>query len=145
VSGVAPDHLQSPCTTAKYYIRSELKQFGKYLTGIQFVCFFICCCCFSYDNIIVNGISKCLIVDAAELLLRVYDTDINRLLGNAKVQNLSTLSINSPIKGYQSVFTNKGDKLGEVFIALRLILPESKSIVDDSLLIYVTRMFVFST
>jgi hypothetical protein len=42
------------------------------------------------------------------------------------VQNLSTLSINNPIKGYQSIFTNKGDKLGEVFVSLRLLLPGSK-------------------
>ena len=33
ISGTLPDLRQQPSTTAKYYIRSELKQFGKYLTG----------------------------------------------------------------------------------------------------------------
>ena len=33
IAGTVPDHRQVPSTTAKYYIRSELKQFGKYLTG----------------------------------------------------------------------------------------------------------------
>ena len=42
------------------------------------------------------------------------------------MQNLSTLSVNNPIKGYQSIFTNKGDKLGEVFVSLRLLMPGSK-------------------
>ena len=37
VSGVPTDHRQQPSTTAKYYIRSELKQFGKYLTGVILV------------------------------------------------------------------------------------------------------------
>ncbi|CAF4347571.1 unnamed protein product, partial [Adineta steineri] len=93
VSGIAPSSSHQPSTTAKYYIRSELKQFTKYLT------------------------------DAAELVLKVLDSDNNRLIGTAKVQNLSTLSINNPIKGYQSIFTNKGDKLGEVFVSLRIFLP----------------------
>ena len=66
-------------------------------------------------------------LDASELVLRVYDGDLNRFLGTAKVHNLSTLSINNPIKGYQSIFTNKGDKLGEVLVALRLMLPGCKS------------------
>jgi hypothetical protein len=56
----------------------------------------------------------------------VHDSESNRLIGTAKVQNLSTLSINNPIKGYQSLFTNKGDKLGEVFVPLRLFLPGRK-------------------
>ncbi len=64
-------------------------------------------------------------LDAAELVLKVLDSETNRLIGTAKVQNLSTLSINNPIKGYQSVFTNKGDKLGEVFVSLRIFLPGS--------------------
>lgn len=66
-------------------------------------------------------------LDAAELVLRILDSETNRLIGTTKVQNLSTLSINNPIKGYQSIFTNKGDKLGEVFVSLRLFLPGSKS------------------
>ncbi|CAF3575312.1 unnamed protein product [Rotaria sordida] len=93
VCGTSPSPSQQPSTTAKYYIRSDLKQFARYLT------------------------------DAAELVLKVFDSETNRLIGIAKVQNLSLLSINSPIKGYQSIFTNKGDKLGEVFVLLRLILP----------------------
>ncbi|CAF2487401.1 unnamed protein product [Rotaria sp. Silwood2] len=93
ISGASPDHRQQPSTTAKYYIRSELKQFSKYL------------------------------IDAAELVLKVYDTDTNRMIGTAKVKNLSTLSINNPIKGYLPIFSNKGDKLGELLIALRLLLP----------------------
>ncbi|CAF1190222.1 unnamed protein product [Rotaria sordida] len=92
ISGVSLDHRQQPSTTAKYYIRSELIQFSKYL------------------------------IDAAELVLKVYDTDTNRMIGTVKVKNLSTLSINNPIKGYLPIFSNKGDKLGELFIALRLLL-----------------------
>jgi hypothetical protein len=33
VSGTSPSPSQQPSTTAKYYVRSELKQFAKYLTG----------------------------------------------------------------------------------------------------------------
>lgn len=33
VSGVSSASNQTPSTTAKYYIRSELKQFARYLTG----------------------------------------------------------------------------------------------------------------
>ena len=58
-------------------------------------------------------------------MLRVYDGELNRLLGTAKVQHLSTLNINNPIKGYQSIFTAKGEKIGEVLVALRMILPGS--------------------
>ncbi|CAF2632795.1 unnamed protein product [Rotaria sp. Silwood2] len=93
VSGTSPSPSQQLSTTAKYYIRSDLKQFARYLT------------------------------DAAELVLKVFDSETNRLIGIAKVQNLSLLSISSPIKGYQSIFTNKGEKLGEIFVLLRLILP----------------------
>jgi hypothetical protein len=39
---------------------------------------------------------------------------------------LSTLSINNSIKGYLPIFSSKGDKLGELFVALRLLLPGSK-------------------
>jgi hypothetical protein len=35
ISGIPPDHRQQPSTTAKYYIRSELKHFSKYLTGFE--------------------------------------------------------------------------------------------------------------
>jgi hypothetical protein len=66
-------------------------------------------------------------LDASELALRVLDSETNRLLGTAKVQSLSILSINNPIKGYQSIFTAKGDKLGEIFVSLRIFLPGSKS------------------
>ncbi|CAF0800277.1 unnamed protein product [Rotaria sp. Silwood1] len=93
ISGASPDHRQQPSTTAKYYIRSELRQFSKYL------------------------------IDAAELVLKVYDTDTTRMIGTVKVKNLSTLSINNPIKGYVPIFSNKSDKLGELLIALRLLLP----------------------
>ncbi|CAF0752136.1 unnamed protein product [Didymodactylos carnosus] len=88
-----PDHRQKPCTTAKYYIRSEMKQFSKYLT------------------------------DAAELVLKILDSDTNRLLGIVKVQHLSTLNINNPIKGYLPIFTTKGEKLGDLFVTIRIILP----------------------
>ncbi|CAF0935186.1 unnamed protein product [Adineta steineri] len=93
ISGTKSDHRQQPNITVKYYIRSDLKQFSKYLT------------------------------DAAELLLKVCDADNNRIIGTVKVQNLSILSINNPIKGYQPIFSNKGDKLGELFVSLRLFLP----------------------
>ncbi|CAM4925264.1 unnamed protein product [Rotaria socialis] len=93
VSGAAPLPSHQPSSTGKYYIRSELKQFSRYLT------------------------------DAAELVLKVHDSESNRMIGIAKVQNLSLLTINNPIKGYQSIFTNKGEKLGEIFIALRIVLP----------------------
>jgi hypothetical protein len=77
-------------------------------------------------NFPFENISFCFTyLDAAELVLKVLDSETNRLIGTAKVQNLSTLSINNPIKGYQSVFTNKGDKLGEVFVSLRMFLPGS--------------------
>ncbi|CAF0929940.1 unnamed protein product, partial [Didymodactylos carnosus] len=93
ISGALPDYRQKPCTTAKYYVRSEMKQFSKYLT------------------------------DATELVLKVFDTDTNRLLGIVKVQNLSTLNINNPIKGYSPIFTNKGEKLGDLFVSIRILLP----------------------
>ncbi|CAF3248775.1 unnamed protein product [Rotaria socialis] len=94
ISGTSPDHHhQQPSTTVKYYIRCELRQFSKYL------------------------------IDAAELVLKVYDTDANRMIGTAKVKNLSTLSTSNPIKGYLSVFSNKGDKLAELLVALRIFLP----------------------
>ena len=35
ISDVSFDHRQQPSTTAKYYVRSELKQFSKYLTGFN--------------------------------------------------------------------------------------------------------------
>ncbi|CAF3922254.1 unnamed protein product [Rotaria magnacalcarata] len=93
ISGTSPDHHQQPSTTVKYYIRCELRQFSKYL------------------------------IDAAELVLKVYDTDASRMIGTAKVKNLSTLSTNNPIKGYLPVFSNKGDKLAELLVALRIFLP----------------------
>ncbi len=65
-------------------------------------------------------------IDAVELVLKVSDTDTNRILGNVKIQNLSTLSISNSIKGYHPIFSNKGDKLGELFVSLRLFLPGSK-------------------
>ncbi|CAF1106445.1 unnamed protein product [Rotaria sp. Silwood1] len=108
VSGTSPSPSQQPSTTAKYYIRSELKQFSRYLT------------------------------DAAELVLKVLDSETNRLIGIAKVQNLSLLSINSPIKGYQSIFTNKGEKLGEVFVLLRLVLPGTHDSNENLTVISVT-------
>ena len=64
--------------------------------------------------------------DAAELVLKIFDTDTNCMVGTVKVQNLSTLSINNPIKGYLPIFSNKGDKLGELFVSLRLFLPEGE-------------------
>lgn len=67
-----------------------------------------------------------LILDASELVLRVVDTETNRVLGTVKIQNLSTLSTNDSIKGYHPIFSNKGDKLGELFVSLRLFLPGRK-------------------
>ncbi|UJR25905.1 hypothetical protein I4U23_007253 [Adineta vaga] len=93
ITGTKPDHRQQPSTTVKYYIRSDLNQFSKYLT------------------------------DAAELLLKVHDGETNRVIGTVKVSNLSSLSIDNSIKGYISIFSNKGDKLGELFVSLRLFLP----------------------
>ncbi|CAF1141894.1 unnamed protein product [Adineta ricciae] len=93
IIGAASSLSQQLSTTAKYYIRSELKQFAKYL------------------------------IDASDLVLKVFDSESNRLIGTAKVQNLSTLSVNNPIKGFHSIFTSKGDKLGEVFVLLRIYLP----------------------
>jgi len=65
-------------------------------------------------------------IDAAELILKAFDTETNRIIGTVKVQNLSTLSISNSIKGYHSIFSNKGDKLGELFVSLRLFLPGRK-------------------
>jgi hypothetical protein len=65
-------------------------------------------------------------IDAAELVLRISDTETNRILGTVKIQNLSTLSTSNSIKGYHPIFSNKGDKLGELFVSLRLFLPGSK-------------------
>lgn len=73
---------------------------------------------------IFNSIDS-IYLDAVELVLKVHDSESNRFVGTAKVQNLSTFSVNNPIKGFQSIFTNKGDKLGEVFVSLRLLLPGS--------------------
>lgn len=64
-------------------------------------------------------------LDAVELVLKVHDVESNRFVGTAKVQNLSTLSVINPIKGFQSIFNTKGDKLGEVFVSLRLLMPGS--------------------
>lgn len=74
----------------------------------------------------MTNVIVCRSLDASELVLRVYDGEANRLLGTAKVQHLSTLNINNPIKGYQSIFTTKGEKIGEVLVALRMILPGSE-------------------
>ncbi len=65
-------------------------------------------------------------IDAAELILKAFDTETNRMIGTVKVQNLSTLSISNSIKGYHPIFSNKGDKLGELFVSLRLFLPGRK-------------------
>jgi hypothetical protein len=65
-------------------------------------------------------------VDAAELVLKVSDTETNRTLGTVKIPNLSTLSISNAIKGYHTIFSNRGDKLGELFVSLRLFLPGRK-------------------
>ena len=67
-----------------------------------------------------------LILDATELVLRVIDTETNRVLGTVKIQNLSTLSTNDSIKGYHPIFSNKDEKLGELFVSLRLFLPGRK-------------------
>lgn len=48
------------------------------------------------------------------------------MIGTVKVKNLSSLSINNPIKGYLPVFSNKGDKIAELLVALRILLPGSK-------------------
>jgi len=48
------------------------------------------------------------------------------VIGTVKIQNLSTLSISNSIKGYHPMFSNKGDKLGELFVSLRLFLPGRK-------------------
>ncbi len=93
-----------------------MKQFSKYLTG------------YSYSNQGVCSKKKVIFLatDAAELVLKVSDTETNRILGTVKIQNLSTLSISNAIKGYHPIFSNKGDKLGELFVSLRLFLPGRK-------------------
>jgi hypothetical protein len=48
------------------------------------------------------------------------------MVGTVKVQHLSTLSTNNSIKGYLPIFSSKGDKLGELFVSLRLFLPGRK-------------------
>ncbi len=67
-----------------------------------------------------------LAIDAGELVLKIFDTETNRVIGTVKIQNLSTLSISNSIKGYHPIFSNKGDKLGELFVSLRLFLPGRK-------------------
>jgi hypothetical protein len=93
-----------------------LKQFSQYLTGFSY----------SYQSFFCKKKDFFLDADAAELVLKVSDTDTNRILGTVKIQNLSTLSINNAIKGYHPIFSNKSDKLGELFVSLRLFLPGRK-------------------
>ena len=80
-------------------------------------------------------------IDAAELVLKVFDNDANRIIGTVKIQNLSILSINNAIKGYHPIFANKGDKLGELYVALRLFLPGRKF--KNQSVFFPTKIFLF--